>query len=305
MFASAQLFACKDVVEDGYDFWLYLPDDYNAYNPKPVVMFLHGRSLSGENLALVRHYGCINALERGLCIDAIVVAPQAQHAWDPAKVDKLYEWVRAHYAVDTNRFYVVGMSMGGFGTLDFVATYPDKVAAAMALCGGATAHDLCGLTEVPLWIIHGMADRAVPVGRSAKVVQAMAACGHTSRLIFNKIPKVNHTRLARVFYLEQTYDWLFSHTLADSDRTVNKSFEMSDAILADAYNKLENVNRLVVKDFASSPYNYDGKKYYIVKKGDTLEQIAVENSTTVSIIRKLNKLKKNDRLYAGKKLRVR
>lgn len=305
MLATAQLMACRGVVKDSYDFWLYLPDGYGVYNPKPVVMFLHGRSLSGNNLAMVRHYGCINALERGLGIDAIVVAPQTQHAWDPAKVNNLYEWVKGHYAVDANRFYVVGMSMGGFGTLDYVATYPDKVAAAMAMCGGATITDLCGLTEVPLWIIHGMADKAVPVGRSEKVVEAMAACGDTSRLIFNKLPKVNHTRLARVFYLEQTYQWLFSHTLTDSARLVNKGFTMSDGILADAYNNLANVNKLVVKDFDSSSYNYDGKKYYIVKKGDSLSQIAVENNTTVTFLCKLNRMKKTDKLRVGKKLRVR
>ena len=56
---------------------------------------------------------------------------------------EVVDWVTKNYKVDMNRFYVLGMSMGGYGTLDFVASYPDKVAAAMALCGGATVLDLC------------------------------------------------------------------------------------------------------------------------------------------------------------------
>ena len=40
--------------------------------------------------------------------------------------------------------------------------YPDKVAAAMALCSGCSLKDMSGLGTVPLWIMHGTADRIVP-----------------------------------------------------------------------------------------------------------------------------------------------
>ena len=43
---------------------------------------------------------------------------------------------------------------------------------------------------------------------------------------------------------------------------------------------------------------------YVVKKGDTLSKIAVENETTVSILCKLNKMKKTDKLRVGRKVRV-
>ena len=86
MASWAQLMSCRGFLMDGYDFWLYLPDDYDASTKKPVILFLHGRSLSGEDLDMVRQYGCINALQRGRDIDAIVIAPQAQTAWDPSKV---------------------------------------------------------------------------------------------------------------------------------------------------------------------------------------------------------------------------
>lgn len=303
LLSKAQLVACRDVIQDGYDFWLYLPDDYaTAPKKKPVILFLHGRSLCGEDLSLVRQYGCINALLRGRSIDAVVIAPQSKTAWNSAKLLDLYDWVRTNYRVDTNRFYVMGMSMGGFGTLDFVANYPDKVAAAIAMCGGATAKSLCGLNEVPLWIIHGIDDEDVPVNHSERVVDSMCLCGDTSRLIFNKLDKVNHTSLVRVFYMQQTYDWLFSHALTDSLRIANKDFSISKALLSSAYDDLPNKSEIQIIDLQS--YKESKKEYYVVKKGDTLGSIAVENNTTVSILCKLNKIKKTDALRIGRRIRV-
>ena len=303
LFSKAQLVACRNVIPDNYEFWLYLPKDYaTAIEKKPVILFLHGRSLSGDDLSLVRHYGCINALLRGREIDAIVIAPQSKTAWKPEKLMELYNWVTTNYRSDTNRFYVLGMSMGGFGTLDFVAAYPDKVAAAMSMCGGSTAKSLCGLNDVPLWIIHGTADQDVPVWRSERVVDSMCVCGDTSRLIFNKLKSVNHTSLVRVFYLQQTYDWLFSHTLTDSLRLANKDYTISRELLYAAYDDLENKSDIQIIDLQS--YKDSQKQYYVVKKGDTLSSIAVENNSTVSILCKLNNIRKDAKLWHGRKIRV-
>lgn len=303
LFSKAQLVACRNVIPDNYDFWLYLPKDYaTAIEKKPVILFLHGRSLSGDDLSLVRHYGCINALLRGREIDAIVIAPQSKTAWKSEKLMELYNWVTTNYRSDTNRFYVLGMSMGGFGTLDFVAAYPDKVAAAMSMCGGSTAKSLCGLNDVPLWIIHGTADKDVPVWRSERVVDSMCVCGDTSRLIFNKLKSVNHTSLVRVFYLQQTYDWLFSHNLTDSLRLANKDYTISRELLYAAYDDLENKSDIQIIDLQY--YKDSQKQYYVVKKGDTLSSIAVENNSTVSILCKLNNIRKDTKLWPGRKIRV-
>ena len=75
----------------------------------------------------------------------------------------------------------------------------------------------------------------------------MCSCGDTSLLIFNKMDKINHSRLARVFYMDQTYEWLFSHSLSDSVRTVNRGFTMTDDILDKAYKGLK-PKKLNVKD---------------------------------------------------------
>ena len=305
MVLSAQLIACRDSIKDCYDFWFYIPKDYNAaVCEKPVIIFLHGKSLCGKDLSKVREYGCIDALEMGRDIDAFVIAPQAQNAWNPQKIMKIYEWTKARYTVDTNRLYVIGMSMGGYGTLDFAATYPDRVAAAMALCGGATKNTLCGLNDVPLWIIHGTADSQVPVRCSQRVVDSMCACGDTSMLIFDKLEKVNHSRLARIFYMEQTYDWLFSHSLSDSIKLVNRCYEMNNEILSHAYEGLRRT-KLNIKDSKHTPRpDISELEFYYVKKGDTLSSIASKYHTTVAKLCELNQIQKEDILRVGQKLRL-
>jgi predicted peptidase len=300
----AQLIACRDSIPNGYDFWLYLPDDYNDTVPeKPLVMFLHGRSLCGKNLANVRRYGCIDAIERGRNIDAVIVAPQTQNTWKPDKVHEVYDWVKTHCAIDTNRVYVLGMSLGGYGTINYTASYPETVAAAMALCGGASIKGLCGLNEVPLWIIHGTADELTPVSCSDSVVDSMRSCGDTTRLIYDRLKGENHGRLARIFYLRQTYEWLFSHSLLDKGRPVNRSYSMSSELIDMAYDDMDGGFVVHVVEAVYPPLR-DKKKYHVVKRGESLAEIAVENYTTVSIICKLNNFKKTVKLWPGRKVRV-
>lgn len=300
---SAQLMACRGFVEDSYNFWLYLPETYEKAEELPVVMFLHGKSLSGDSLEMVLRYGCIDAIIRGRKINAMVVAPQAQEAWNPQRVMAIYDWLDDHYKVDTNRFYVLGMSMGGYGTLDVATAYPDRVAAAIALCGGASGKELCSLGTLPLWIVHGTADELVPVWCSDRVVDSIRSCGDTTRLIYNRLEGENHSRLARVFYLEQTYKWLFSHSLLDKDRPVNRSYSMSTELLNVAYDDMGKIYPIQIIE-AECPPLRDKMKYHVVKKGESLAEIAVENYTTVSILCRLNNFKKTTKMWAGRKIRV-
>ena len=223
----------KGKVDNGYNFWLYRPADTTA--AKPVVIFLHGASLCGSNLNNVRQYGTIDAIEKGRKIDAYVLAPQNPGgAWKPEKINRVLDWVTANNNADTTRIYVLGMSLGGYGTIDFATTYPDKVAAAMAFCGGGTKCDYTPLTKVPLWIVHGTADNRVSVKESDRVVNAMKNCeGGAPRLHYDRMNGVNHSLLARIFYMVECYEWLFSHSLSDEGRPVTPKYELStDALSA-------------------------------------------------------------------------
>ena len=235
------LSAKKGVIKGCYNFWVYTPEEYYyTQETTPLIFFLHGASLCGRDLNRVLRYGSIDAAQMGLMIPALIVAPQNPGGWwDPHKLNEILEWMKLHYVFDESRVYVLGMSLGGYGTLDFAGTYPDKIAAAIALCGGATLKDYRGLGELPLWIVHGTADRAVSVRESQKVVTGMQTLGITSRLRYDWLPGASHGALARYFYTSKTYEWLFQHTLRDPWRPVNTTIDINKADLSNAYREFQ------------------------------------------------------------------
>ena len=83
---------------------------------------------------------------------------------------------------------------------------------------------------------------------------------------------------------------------------MDKSIQITAETLKTAFDDLTQSNQVKVID-AKNP-NETERQYHVVKKGETLSSIAVENNTTVSILCKLNKMKKNDVLRVGKKIRV-
>lgn len=312
LFSQAQqLIAFRDTIKAGYNFWVYLPESYDAQKSDlPVIVFLHGQSLCGSELSRVRTYGPLDALGMGRKIDAIIVAPQNPGgAWKPSKVLDVLNWTCQHYSSDTNRVYAIGMSLGGYGTLDFVGTYPEKIAAAMALCGGSTLKSHCGLNKVPLWIIHGTADRDVSVNESKEVVEAMKTCGDTGLLRYDWLPGITHGGLARALYLEVTYEWLLSHSRADEKRHVNRDVVITASTLNQAYQNIDRTaNKFTVIDHrkpaTASPVLADNPGYHIIKKGDTLYALARKYGTSVDKLCKLNKLKASSILHIGQKLKV-
>ena len=353
--ASAQkLIAHKKVLSNAYDFWVCLPRScrpdtitiVNPYRKKgfrafantengkqpfspvgdttlvydrkfPLLVFLHGSSLSGTDLSQVRRYGPLDAVARGKDIPAIILAPQSRKGrggWKPDKVLKLIEWVEAHHPVDGNRIYVMGMSMGGFGTINFTGTYPGKVAAGIALCGGGSLNDYAGLNEVPFWIAHGKSDRVVPWRYSKYVVDAMKKSGDTDLLQADFLPGVNHSKLARCFYMQKTYDWLFSHSLSDSLRTgVSVEYTVED--LRNAYREFAEVPRRRLEVFEYREGRLESLKttetmdpadmrYHKIRQGDTLSGLALRYGTSVKRLCSMNGISPASVLRIGKSIRV-
>ena len=230
----------KGEIKGGYDFWVYTPlDYYYTLENTPVVIFLHGASLCGRNLNRVRRYGPLDAIVKGREIDALTIVPQNPGgAWSPKKIMQVLDWVKKNYQCDSTRVYVLGMSLGGYGTMDVCATYPDRIAAGMALCGGTSLKDVSGLGKMPFWIIHGTADRAVSIKQSKVVVDKLQNSDNDSRLRYEWLQGADHGAPARIFYLKKTYEWLFSHCLLDKDRPVNKDVSIGLPDIRIAYSDM-------------------------------------------------------------------
>ena len=207
--ATAQLSAVRG--KTTYNFWLNLPDSAVLANNPPILIFLHGKSLSGTDLNRVKKYGVIHEIEKGRKIDAIVIAPQvASGSWNPDKVLEVLQYIQSQYKTDTNRVYVCGMSLGGYGTMHFAGKYASKITAGVALCGGGNPKDASMLATIPMWIQHGSRDEAVPVSQSRIMVKAIRECNNGKNLIYTEIPGANHGALERIFRSDEMYDWLFA-----------------------------------------------------------------------------------------------
>jgi predicted peptidase len=196
-----------------YPFLLHLPEPEILMSKPAVLIFLHGRSLSGNDLEMVKRYGVIKEIEKGRKLPAIVVAPQVPkgESWDPEKLVSVLKFVQKTFDTDEKRVYVVGMSLGGYGTLHFAGAHPELVTAAVALCGGGNPNEACELANVPIWIQHGNQDRAVPLSESQKMVSAIKRCNGGKNLKFTVVPGADHGDLERVFRTDELYEWLFQY----------------------------------------------------------------------------------------------
>ena len=246
--ARAQVItACRDSVEHGYNFWLYTPEGYteapdSVKRKTPLILFLHGGSLVWKSLDRACKYGTIDAIKRGQRINAIVIQPQSfgkehgyRSTWNTDRLTSILDWAEDHVPFDTDRLYVLGMSTGGYGTLEFTYCNPDRVAAAMALCGGSYRNDFGNLDQVPLWLIHGSADALVPMSRSKEIYNWLKEHKSGKRVRLDIMEGYNHSKLCRFFYVPMTYDWLFSHSLADDDRNVDTTFTITPSVIGRAY----------------------------------------------------------------------
>lgn len=331
-FLKAQEVVPFTQVENTYNFLLHKPENKDN-QIKPVILFLHGRSLSGNNLNRVKQYGIIDDIvHRGRTVDAYVVAPQVPsgQSWSPDKLKVLLDYVHSNYPTDKCRVYVVGMSLGGYGTMDFVGSYPEEVTAAMALCGGGNVKMAESLAKVPLWIMHGKRDAAVPHSESEKVYNAIQNCCETNLTRFSSFPNYGHGEFARVFYAKQMYDWLYQfekdqistdklmdveifdnhlkHVYTDNrPKKVIKESPPKDSVIVKTDNNEEVIKTDTVQTIALLPKKQkrDNKPAEIkIAKGDTYYSIAKKYKLSIKDLLKYNNVTEKDLLKEGKKLKI-
>ena len=109
--------------------------------------------------------------------------------------------------VDTQRVYIIGLSMGAMGTYDLVVRYPEIFAAAVPICGTVNPSRLSVAKDVKFRIFHGDADDVVPVKGSREAYKALKAAGADVEYI--EFPGCNHGSWNPAFNYPGFMDWLF------------------------------------------------------------------------------------------------
>ena len=166
---------------------LYLPASYTRDPQKhwPLILYLHGGSLRGDDVERVRALGLPHRLESDRDFPFVVVSPQcpAGEIWtDAENIDALLERLLHDYRLDPDRVYITGHSMGGRGALYFAYRLPQRFAAVLALSPYSPINAWAKeLAKLPLWIVHGATDAIAPVADTRALVAAVeAAGGHPS-----------------------------------------------------------------------------------------------------------------------------
>jgi predicted peptidase len=199
------------------DYLLYLPKDYGNGEAGaklwPLILFLHGMGERGSNLELVKKHGIARIVDEHADFPFIAVSPQCPiDSWwgSQTRVLKLLlDSVLADHAVDLNRVYLTGLSMGGYGAWALGIAHPEMFAAVAPVCGGGEPDRVCALKNVPVWAFHGDADTVVELSESEKMVDALQACGGDVK--FTIYPGVAHDSWTQTYANPELYDWFLSH----------------------------------------------------------------------------------------------
>jgi len=234
---AKETFPLEAIVFQGKDghtlpYRLLKPAGYDPAIKYPLVVFLHG---SGER-------GADNEKQMSHCIPqfaseenrknnpCFLIAPQCpenskwsdvdwdadahtlpQAMSDPGRLTiELVESIASEYSIDKKRLYITGLSMGGFGTWDLIARFPDLFAAAIPICGGADEATAEKIKHIPIWAFHGAKDVIVKPARSRNMVAALEKVGGKPK--YTEYPHVGHDSWNPAYRDPESLKWLFAQT---------------------------------------------------------------------------------------------
>ena len=209
--------------EQPYDYLLYLPEDYTPEESWPLVLYLHGAGSRGNDIGMVNGESFLNELGTLNHVPAIVVAPQAASGsiWDDqiSTLEAFLTAVEETYPVDSNRIYLTGFSMGGFGSWAWGLENPNRFAAIVPTAGGFFAanpvpENICDLKDTAVWGFASTADTTVPGSLTEDIVLALEACGaeNVQMTIYDDATHI--AAGARPYYsTSDLYEWLWAQSL--------------------------------------------------------------------------------------------
>ncbi len=230
------------VAQDGttLPYRIYVPSNYDPSKPMPVVTILHGAGERGtsNDVQLKNMVAKLFNQENSPYLNSIVIAPQCPNTNSDGSQARWVDWdwglgnystasvpesneLRAVYellsgldermATDTSRYYIMGLSMGGFGTWDMLARHGDMFAGAIAICGGGDPSKADELKNIPIYVVHGTNDPTVPFSGSQGMVAAIENAGGTL-IEFDIRQGANHFVWDYVGDSTEIASWLFSQS---------------------------------------------------------------------------------------------
>jgi|TARA_B110000240_G_C13446586_1_gene430603 predicted peptidase len=194
------------------EYVVYMPDGLSG--KLPLVLSLHGAGERGRNIDLVDIHGFPKQAKAGTDFPFILVAPQCplDRYWsDSELVDGLIAIQKScfqKFNVDTERFYVTGLSMGGYGTYALASKIPHKIAAALPVCGVADLKTIHKMKDIPTWIFHGDQDQVILVKNSLDAFGILDQINPNVHLTIYE--GIGHDSWTETYQNPDVLDWMLS-----------------------------------------------------------------------------------------------
>lgn len=225
---------------DTLQYCVLYPKDYGQQKKYPLILFLHGAGERGsDNKKQLTHGSRLFLNEENReQFPAIVLFPQCPEDdfWSSVKITRrgggpvqldfnypgeptpslqqvleLIKHIRKTEAVDKDRIYVMGLSMGGMGTFELLAREPRLFAAAIPICGGGNPDDASKYAkQVPVWIFHGAKDDIVSPENSRIMVKALKE--QEAAMKYTEYPDAGHDSWDQAFAEPDLLEWLFAQS---------------------------------------------------------------------------------------------
>jgi predicted peptidase len=232
--ASAQVrFYEKKIFVSKNDTLRYLLLRNQKSNEKvPLILYLHSADANGRDneKQLTHSPGIVTGSVFREKYSFYFIAPQCApnkswvnaRNWDRLKMKKtassqlqlvkaLIDSVILTNKIDEKRIYVIGASMGGFGTWDLICRYPSMFAAAIPVCGVGDIHMAKYISNIPIWVFHGEKDARVKVQYSRDIVKAIQKAGGNPR--YTEYPGLPHDIRDTVYNNAEIWEWMFLQKL--------------------------------------------------------------------------------------------
>ena len=196
--------------EFAYSFWTYVPQDLQAGEKLPLILFLHGAGERGEDLDILFNNGAPKCFKENPPVRAILVAPQCPNGitWanQVERLKSFFDKIIATYPVDEDKVTLTGLSMGGFGTWEFATTYPEMLAGIAPICGGGQAWRCDALLHMPIRTFHSDDDPIVSINYTLDFVNRLKAMGANPD--FTLLHGLGHDSWTYAYTQTDLFDWL-------------------------------------------------------------------------------------------------
>lgn len=207
---------------------MFKPSQQQSGEPYPLVIVYHGSGSIGldnrSQLGLFQKIFVSPDIQENY--PAYVLAPQFSTRSSDYSIDttrnllcstsrpclnsvfELIDSLKLSLNIDSNRIYVVGYSMGASTAINSLSKRPDLFAAGISISGIPQFDNTQGLSDIPIWLIHGTSDTVNPIDSDEQLYTEIS-----DKIRFWKLKGKTHDNIVTQHLLGDTLpNWLFDQS---------------------------------------------------------------------------------------------